>query len=161
LFKPAATQAPIAFPEEPEPKAANEARTAPDPNTPDGKLYRGVTTVSWKGDEQKTSHALGLLKEGLAAGANINLQGGWGTSALMLLSYCGDLDEVKDLVRRSANLNLIDAYGSTALLYAIKGKRLPIFDYLLAAGAALNDENGQSLLALKGKPEALGAELVR
>ncbi|MCW3052160.1 MAG: serine/threonine-protein phosphatase 6 regulatory ankyrin repeat subunit B-like, partial [Chthonomonadales bacterium] len=99
--------------------------------------------------------------EGLASGANINLQGGWGTSALMLLSYCGDLDAVKDLVRRGADVNLVDVYGSTALLHAIKGKKLPVFDYLLAVGATLHDENGLPILALKGKPEALGTMLVR
>ena len=161
LFQSTVVRAPVAFADEPDPKTTREAKIAPDPNTPDGKLYRGLTTMSWMGNERRTARAISLVKEGLASGANIDLQGGWGTSALMLLSYCGDLDAVKDLVRRGANVNLIDVYGSTALLHAVKGKKLPIFDYLLAKGAALGDENGLPLPALKGKPEALGAVLVR
>jgi WD40 repeat protein len=122
LFKLAAAQRPVVFPEEPAPKTANEASKAPDPNTPDGKLYQGLTTVGWMGEERRTARALGLVKEGLAAGANINLQGRWGDSALMMMSYCGDLDTVKELVRRGADLNLSNFYGSTALFTPLRAR---------------------------------------
>ena len=161
LSKLAVTHAPISFIEKMASNTAEKIVVLPAPNTPNGKLYEGVTLQGWMGNKAKTAYTLRNVKKALTDGANINLQGGWGTSALMVLSYCGDLNAVKDLVRRGANLNQTDEYGSTALLHAIGGKRLTVFNYLLSAGATLKDENGHSLLALKGKPEALGTALVR
>jgi ankyrin repeat protein len=101
------------------------------------------------------------VKAQLAAGADPNVQGKWGTSALMYLARRGDKEGVRALLNRKANVNLVDVYGSTALLDAAYSEQQEMIPILLAAGADLKDEKGNSLLRLQGDRAALSAALIR
>jgi ankyrin repeat protein len=137
------------------------APTAKESGTPTSALKAALTTMGDLGDPQIRNTVHGRIKTLLAAGADPNAQGGWGTSALMFLSACGDIDGVRNLLMRKANVNLVDVYGSTALLHAVVMGHEELVPILLDAGADLKDEHGESLLKLKGDSKALSAALLR
>jgi ankyrin repeat protein len=113
------------------------------------------------GGEDEQPRVYAKIKMQLAAGADPNTQGGWGTSPLMFLAYQGDIEAVRDLLRHKVNVNLVDVYGSTALLHAANNGNKEMVALLLEAGAELKNEQGKSLLPLKGDYQALGVEMLR
>ena len=138
--------------------AAQPPPVAPD--APDAMLRRALSTGSTFEDQDKTADVVSRIKQALDQGADPNVQGDWGTSALMFLSEAGDLDAVKSLIRRGAKLDLTDTYGATALLHSVRRQRTAVMQALLDAGADIKDRNGHSLLPLKGRPDALGTALI-
>jgi WD40 repeat protein len=144
-----------------QPKPTNEPAPAKEPNTPTNALKAALTTIGVFGDPQIQERVRSRIKTELAAGADPNTQGGWGTSPLMFLAACGDIDGVRDLLNRKANVDLVDAYGATALLEAIRMGHEELVPVLLQVGADLKDEQGHSLLKLKGDRNALSAAMLR
>jgi hypothetical protein len=60
----------------------------------------------------------------------------------------GQLDKVAALVAHGANVNLADAFGNTALMYAANDGKLDIANYLLDHGAFVAAENKFGWMAL-------------
>ncbi|MCW3053704.1 MAG: repeat, subgroup [Chthonomonadales bacterium] len=138
--------------------AAAEARRhlRQDPNA---RLRTALELIFPEGDARKTARVAREIKQALSEGADPNLQSS-GTSALMFFAGTGDLRAVKDLVHRGVRLDLRERYGRTALLIAAAAHHPQIVQFLLEAGAEFKDVQGQSLLPLRGRPDALGAALI-
>ncbi len=80
------------------------------------------------------------LTELLAAGARLNKQNEWGSTALILAVDKGNVETVRMLIDKGANLNVKDNYGTTALDIAAdrSGEKFrEIYDILVKAGAKL------------------------
>ena len=63
---------------------------------------------------------------------------------LMLAAYAGKLEIVKELRHYNARYDLVDRGGSSALHWAVDGKRLDLIEWMLDDGASLDasDHNG-------------------
>jgi len=140
-----------------QPPAALVPAGSPDP---DAQLRKALYRSSTYDDPKHAAHILREIKHALAKGADPNIRNNIGITALMAMSWAGDLNAVKDLVHRGAKLDPVTWYGNTALLYAVAAHHPAIVKFLLKAGADLKDVQGNSLLPLRGDPEALGAALV-
>ena len=71
-----------------------------------------------------------------------------GTTALHWAVYQGDLDLVKTLLERGADVTLRNAYGVTAMATAAVEGDLKIIEALLAAGADVESPNAEGQTAL-------------
>ncbi len=82
------------------------------------------------------------------SGADLNLQGDGGLTALMMVAYLGHNDIIQMLITAGANLNLQEDNGNTALMMAITAGHNDIVQMLIDAGADLNlqDINGSTAL---------------
>jgi ankyrin repeat protein/WD40 repeat protein len=129
-------------------------------STPSEALKDALTTMNMLGGGALEEQVAGKVKTLLAAGADINTQGGWGTTPLMFLASHGDAEGVRSLIQQKAKLDLVDTYGDTALTQAARDGHREIFQMLLEAGADLKDKTGKSLLPLRGNPTALGKSLL-
>jgi ankyrin repeat protein len=69
--------------------------------------------------------------------------------ALIDAAYEGDLVQVQSLIVASAQINIQDEYGVTALDWAARRGRLAIVEELIAAGAQLNIKNNYDYTALR------------
>lgn len=69
----------------------------------------------------------------LEKGADVNNQDEHGRTALSLACELGHLDAVKLLVQFSANPDLTDTWGNSALMYAAYGGHSQILDFLIRA----------------------------
>jgi WD40 repeat protein/ankyrin repeat protein len=128
---------------------------------PNAALRQTLSTLHMLATTALEDRVANQVKAQLAAGADPNTRGAWGTTALMLLAYHGDLAGVQRLLRRGADTNAEDFYHETALLYAAQTDQTAILQLLLKAGADLKDENGQSLLKLAAHRDELSAALLR
>ena len=83
------------------------------------------------------SRRLDIVKELLAAGADVNMQNRYGETALMTAVASKDLDTVKELITAGADVNMQNRYGETALYRASSNgsKHSGIVEELIAAGA--------------------------
>jgi ankyrin repeat protein len=84
----------------------------------------------------------------LSKGANVNTQSENGKTALMLASFAGKLNIIKELRSYNAELNIKDSAGLTALHYAVDGANLDAIKFILMEKADVNarDNNGWSPL---------------
>ena len=74
-----------------------------------------------------------------------------------LIKVCqgsGDVDEARDLIARGIDIDELDEYGTTALMWAALNNRLEMVQELIRAGAALDVQNylqGMTALQLAQK----------
>jgi len=100
-----------------------------------------------KGEVQKFSKLVALLK----AGADVNAVGQRNASPLMASARANKINEVKLLQMASANPNLVDDFGETALFKAVELNHLMVIDSLIQAGANIDTVDrafGRTVLAL-------------
>ncbi len=100
------------------------------------------------GRYESSNDILELLVDG---GADINAVHGYGNiTALMGVARNGNIDGVKFLVEKGADINIKDEYGATALLYAADKGHADIVKYLISKGADvhLRTKNGKTALSL-------------
>lgn len=71
----------------------------------------------------------------MIAGANVNVQGDMGMTPLMCVSFDNDLDSVRLLLQRGADVNVRDVQGRTALGIAEYAKNDHVAQILLSSGA--------------------------
>lgn len=64
-----------------------------------------------------------------------------GTTKLMTAANVGDVQRVKDLVAKGANVNIADDYGWTALRYAVRKRNTAVVRELLALKADVNQSS--------------------
>jgi ankyrin repeat protein len=82
---------------------------------------------------------LGLVKQLLDAGANVESPNGDGETALMLAALIGALDVAKLLVERGADVNAKEAWrDQTALMWAVDGNFPELTQFLVDSGADVN-----------------------
>jgi uncharacterized protein len=95
----------------------------------------------------------------LARGADPNVSGPDGTTAIMYAASNDDLELVRALIKAGANVTLKNQFGTSALTEAAIVGSAPIIDALLKAGADPNTKNPEGETALmavarSGKVEA-------
>jgi ankyrin repeat protein len=105
---------------------------------------QGLTPLMISISQQNTEIAKLLID----AGADINLRGYKGGSALIFAIVVNNLDTVKLLLDAKADLEIKDNNGYTALYYAVEAENLELTDLLIKAGANVNavDNKGFSIL---------------
>ena len=71
----------------------------------------------------------------------------------MLAAYSGKLESVKELVHHGAKYNIRDKGGSTALHWAMDGKKTDLIEWMLddKADVSATDSNGWTPLLRVGK----------
>ncbi len=74
----------------------------------------------------------------LSRGARPDLQSRDGTSPLMLAAQIGWVEGAEQLLARRANVNLANARGETALIFAVQRRDLPMVRLLRSQGADVN-----------------------
>lgn len=85
----------------------------------------------------------------IAHGANVNVQGSSGATALFWAVMRDQKDDVKFLLAHGANPNLTNAFGDTPLICAVQLGYLSLVQPLVNAGADVNAQN-QSLMRALG-----------
>ena len=70
------------------------------------------------------------VKEEVKQGVNINIQNGYGNTALIWASMNGNLDMVKFLILKGANINIRNGDGDAALIYASRYGRSDVVEFL-------------------------------
>lgn len=98
------------------------------------------------------------LRDALADGAEVNIRGEDGETALIRAAREARMIMAEILMDHGASLDLQDRHGRTALFYAARGAHIDLVALLIRAGAdiTLDDKNGEKPLdiALKnGAPE--------
>jgi ankyrin repeat protein len=110
---------------------------------PEEKALAGALHVA-AGDGDRTD----LVRRLLDRGVDVNAE--WGGTALMSAAYYGNLDILKLLIERGANVHAVNKEGETALHYGARGLRpsIKIVGTLLGSGAQVNaqDHNGRTAL---------------
>lgn len=71
-------------------------------------------------------------------GADVDVKGDNGYTALMVASYVGHFTMVKQLVEAGADVNVLNGHGDSALSMAIRRNNYAVIDYLLQNGAVAN-----------------------
>lgn len=92
----------------------------------------------------------------IAHGANVNIQGSSGATALFWAVMRGQKDDVKYLLDHGANPNLTNAFGDTPLIAALQLGYLSLVKPLVEKGADVNLKNQSEMRALgyaMSKPE--------
>lgn len=89
-----------------------------------------------------------LLEDGNDKLDEVNRKGSGGTTKLMVAANTGDLQRVKELIGRGADINAQDTFGWTALRYAARQKDAAIAKALIDLGADVNlsSKSGRSPL---------------
>ena len=78
---------------------------------------------------------LGVLEELLEKGAYVDSRDIQGRTAVMLLSFLGEDEMLRILLRRKPDLTIVDHSGKSALTYARMNRRWTIINILQRAGA--------------------------
>ncbi len=89
------------------------------------------------------------IQDALDAGADINAQNNWGTSALLMAAeYNTNPDVITMLIQAGADVNISDEDWNTALIYAAGNTNPKVITVLIAAGADVKakNHNGESAL---------------
>jgi len=84
-----------------------------------------------------------------------------GATTLMAAARAGDIEVVRDLVRRGAELEARDADGYTALMYAANAGELANVDQLITGGADVNARDSSASTPLMFAAQGGHAEVVR
>ncbi len=124
-------------------------------------IIKSGTDIDYK-DSKKGDYPLlisvrkGLIKTSsliIRAGANIDNESNFKTTALMTASRHGHLELVKILVLLGAKVNSKCLDGYTALMYAKKYGMVDVFKYLIQSGAYLDDLNflNESAVSINSK----------
>jgi ankyrin repeat protein len=101
----------------------------------------------------------------IAAGADVNVTDGDGSTPLHWAAHHGDLELTKTLLAKGANIRAATRIGSmTPLFMAARNGHAPVVSALLAAGASATDANGNGttvlmVAAASGSADAV-AELI-
>ncbi len=77
------------------------------------------------------------------------------------ISHLWHLDVVKYLVSQGADINAMDTYGKTALMYAAQKGQLSIVKYLIAQGADVNHKDSNGATALTDAAQFGNLEVVK
>jgi ankyrin repeat protein len=106
------------------------------------------STVSNKAKEEMLRSAsfsgyLGIVRELIPQGVNINAQENGGWTALMYAAAKGNLDIFQVLLAAGADVNLKERSGETALSKAAYWGYLEIVNLLLSAGAEVNETDNE------------------
>ena len=99
----------------------------------------------------------------LAAGADPNLRGPDGTTAVMYAAYHGDAELVAALAEAGADVRLTNTFGTSAITEAAITGDVPVLEALLAAGADANFRNPEGetpLMAVARTGRIEAAELL-
>jgi len=99
----------------------------------------------------------------LAAGADPNLRGPDGTTAVMYAAYNGDVELVAELVEAGADVTLANAFGTSAITEAAIIGDVAVLEALLSAGADPNFRNPEGetpLMAVARTGRIEAAELL-
>ena len=96
----------------------------------------------------------------LEAGADVNLQGDYGGTALMAAAARGYTEMAELLISAGADVNLQSDYGWTALMVASKYGYTEIVEMLINAGADVNAQNDWGNTALMNAADGGHAEIV-
>lgn len=112
----------------------------------DGGLGEGMTALMHvAGSFFATGKRAEVVKMLVDAGANVNLKGEEGFTALMRAAVAGYADSTKALIEAGADLNLRDDNGNTAMMLAEDNSHSKIVRLLKDAGAS---EEGMNEIAL-------------
>ena len=100
-----------------------------------------------------------LEKKGYST-ANLNDRGYNGATALIVASWAGEINIVKDLLVRGVNVNLRNNDGNNALWFACFKNNLPLMGLLINAGIEIDNQNDNGVTVLmyaasSGKTEAI------
>src|SRR5580692_9483140 len=95
----------------------------------------GLLETAESGDHVAAMHLLS------AKGADVNVTGADGTTAIMYAAANGDLELVRALIKAGANVKLQNQFGTSALTEAAIIGSTPVIDALLKAGADPNFKN--------------------
>ena len=101
------------------------------------------------------------VKECLENGADVNLQGGYGRTALAWASWYKNENIVQLLLENKADVNIQDSYGDTALLWASRRGSENIVQLLLENGADVNIQNEFGKTALIVAREVGNTKMVK
>ena len=82
-----------------------------------------------------------LLNNGVPVESQSSISG---YTALVAAAENGEMDCVKLLIQRGANVNTPDAHGYTPLMMAAYERRLPVVQFLLAHGAEVSSKDKES-----------------
>jgi len=97
----------------------------------------------------RSSNCIAVMDYLLRSGASIDAADSENQqTALIRAASGGNLDAVKFLVQRGADLTLTDVDGYTALHRAIENTKIDVVRFLVDAGCAVNDKGGHGLTAL-------------
>lgn len=79
---------------------------------------------------------------------NIDCKGNDGRTPLMLASYWGRIDVVKNLIENKANINAVDTDGASSLFFAVAERKNDVCQYLIKQKADVNikDAYGQNAI---------------
>ena len=86
----------------------------------------------------------------LRAGADVNVKGNDGDTALRAAAWNGHANVIPLLLRAGADVNSKDMYGGTALMYAADMGYANVIPLLLQAGADVDAKNTDGVTALMG-----------
>src|SRR5580692_2573147 len=95
----------------------------------------GLLETAESGDHVAAMHLLS------AKGADVNVTGADGTTAIMYAAANGDLELVRALIKAGANVKLQNQFGTSALTEAAIIGSTPVIEALLKAGADPNFKN--------------------
>lgn len=111
--------------------------------------------------QNKTEKAIDLLKNG--ADANYIVSVGPWMKVSMLISAVNNknIDIVKLLLERKADVNWHDGFNTTALMYAAAKGNRNIIDMLLDSGADINATDGKGNTVLTAAKESKNDELIK
>ncbi|RDW60559.1 hypothetical protein BP6252_11942 [Coleophoma cylindrospora] len=121
------------------------------------RLAEGTTLLYYLSD--RGVHE--VVKELLAAGADVNAQGGEYGNALQAASFGGHEEIVKQLLAAGADVNAQGGYFGNALQAASFGGHEEILKQLLAAGADVNAQGGWYSNALQAASEGGHEEIMK
>jgi hypothetical protein len=106
------------------------------------ELESAITWAAMQGD-------LSVLRQLLAAGADVDTRGEDGKTPAMWAASRGFIDVLRELIAGGCDLNLQDNEGHTALMHA-DAERLDILELLLKSGADPKIRNKEGLTAAEG-----------
>jgi hypothetical protein len=111
------------------------------------KLNDGLVGVSGHG-------FLGVMKEFLEKGADVNAADVYGRTALMKAAFGGHNEAVAFLLENKADVNAASEDGWTALMYASFPRHTGIMELLISKGADVNacDKEGKTVLEIVSRP---------
>lgn len=107
----------------------------------------GISAHDLEGSKAYRSAIVGAIAENIASNppdAKVKAAlDRFRTSGLLKAAEDGDVDDVRVLLARGADVNAIDQYGETALMRAVHGDHAEVVSALLAKSAEVNARNKQ------------------